>query len=119
MDELWINDVMNIQTISELRLTPAILLWQGLMGFTLAEQEGSSTHHGGTNMWNPIPSAYTNSAAWADIDGDGDLDVFLGRTKPAEGIPEGVACMDEIWTNDGVLSPSMTEMRRPAPPAHM
>ena len=42
----------------------------------------------------------TNSAAWADYDGDGDLDLYVGN-EGAEDDPTGVAYPSQLFRNDG------------------
>lgn len=48
----------------------------------------------------PLYAAYTHSAAAADVDGDGDIDLFVGNIGGDLG-GTGSCCDVQIWLNDG------------------
>lgn len=82
-----------------LLVNPGILLLMNDGSGNFTTREGAPAPHlQGPGLY-VGPGQYT-TAAWGDVDGDGDLDLFLGKLTDSPSIAGSSA--NELWINDGV-----------------
>jgi hypothetical protein len=78
----------------------------GYQNTLVLSSPGGKLIDGTSNL--PQQSDFTHSAAFGDIDGDGDLDLFVGNIYGQKKVPP------QVWVNDGSGSFSIDDSRIPA-----
>ena len=95
------------------------VLLYGVGALTLLVNEGGRAFSDQTSAWGLAPSGpgWPGGSAWSDVDGDGDLDLFVGGYAELIEPPGNlVPSPDALWLNDGDSFRLANELLSPLSP---